>query len=649
MNKIFSDRVYSLGITILLIGIVAGIVFPDRFPTFQNLSQIFLNLSIDTIVAVGMMLLMISGAFDLSVGSVVAFSGCLAAYLMFFLQVPVPVALPAGLLASLLIGFINGYLIAYQGINPMIQTLAMMGIVRGLALVVSGAGIQGLPYWFNAISQSRLMGIQMPIWYMLLIVAVISYLATNTTFFKRFYFIGGNEKAAELSGIYVKKMKLFSFMFISVLAGFAGILLASRLGAALPTSGRGLELRVITAVILGGASLQGGTGKIQGALLGTLLMAFISNIMVIARISGYWQEIILGIILILAVWIDKLLQKGSIKSVFNKTTLILLFSFAMLGCELPQRAASESTQQADAEISQSIKNEEYVMVTTAVSMPMYVNHDQAAFLRWGKEMGVKVSILGPADWDVPAQINTIEEVIGTRPTGLLINGTDPALAGAINKAVEVGIPTVVYDSDIPNSRRHAFLGTNWYEIGQMQGKEMVKLTGGKGKIAYMGILGLSNMEDGFRGLLDVIKQYPEMEVVGKYDDKANVEEAAKITADIISAHPDLAGICGFDSNSGPGIALSVKEAGKIGKVKITTVDWEPEHLNLVKEGVIQLLAGQKRELFTWYGAQFLHDMAHKTNKLSKNDHKAGITSLPMSVNTGLIRITRENVGQFLKN
>jgi ABC-type sugar transport system substrate-binding protein len=287
------------------------------------------------------------------------------------------------------------------------------------------------------------------------------------------------------------------------------------------------------------------------------------------------------------------------------------------------------------------------MVTTAINMPMYVNHDQAAFKKWGEKMGVKVSILGPAEWDVPSQIETIEQVIATRPAGLLINGTDPGIAQAINKAVAAGIPTVVYDSDIPGSQRHAFLGTDWYQIGQMQGEEMVKLIGGKGKIAYMGILGLTNMEAGFQGLLDVIKKYPSIQVVGKYDDKANVETAAKITSDLLAAHPDLAGVCGFDSNSGPGIALAVKEAGKAGKVKVTTVDWEPEHLQLVQDGVIHMLAGQKRELFTWYGAQFLYDMVHSTNKLSSNDASIGLTNVPSTINTGLIKITKENVGQFL--
>jgi ribose transport system substrate-binding protein len=331
--------------------------------------------------------------------------------------------------------------------------------------------------------------------------------------------------------------------------------------------------------------------------------------------------------------------------------VMLFVTGSILGCELPPHQEDGNHSNialTTLENDKANPNEEYVMVTTAINMPMYVNHDQAAFLRWGKKMGVKVSILGPAEWDVPAQIETIEQVIASRPTGLLINGTDPGIAQAINKAVDVGIPTVVYDSDIRGSRRHAFLGTDWYEIGRMQGEEMVRLTGGKGKIAYMGILGLTNMEQGFQGLLDVLKKYPQMQVVGKYDDKSNVELAAKITSDLLAAHPDLAGLCGFDSNSGPGIALAVKEAGKAGKVKITTVDWEPEHLQLVKNGVIQMLAGQKRELFTWYGAQFLYDMAHSTNRLSGNDAKSGITNVPEAINTGLLRITRDNVDQFLK-
>lgn len=308
LQKIIENRIYLLMLFLGIVIVAGSLVFPENF------KQLLLNMSIDTIVAVGMMLLLISGAFDLSVGSVVAFAGCLTGLLMNVYGISIPFAIVCGLLGSMAIGAINGYLIAYKEINPMIQTLAMMGIVRGVALILSGTGVQNLPYWFNAIGQSKLLGVQMPIWYMIITVAFFSFLLNKTSLFRQYYYIGGNERAADLSGIRVKRMKMVMFILSAVLAGFAGILLSSRLGAALPTMGRGLELRVITAAILGGASLSGGHGKIFGAFLGTLFMAIVANLMIISRVSGYWQEIILGIILICTLWLDKALQVR-----YNKT------------------------------------------------------------------------------------------------------------------------------------------------------------------------------------------------------------------------------------------------------------------------------------------------------------------------------------------
>lgn len=335
---------------------------------------------------------------------------------------------------------------------------------------------------------------------------------------------------------------------------------------------------------------------------------------------------------------------------FVALSVILLF----LACEPPPRLGSATgaaitTVDKFITSDQVLTNEEYVMVTTSINLPLYVNHDQKAFKKWGEKMGVVTSVLGPSEWDVPSQIATIEQVIPGKPAGLLINGTDPGIAQVIKKAVEAGIPTVVYDSEIRNSNRHSFIGSDWYEMGRLQGERMVKLIGGKGKVACMGILGMENMEAGFKGFQDAFKKYPGIEFLGKYDDKANVETAAKITADLLSAHPDLAGLGGFDSNSGPGMALSVKEANKAGRVRITTVDAEPEHLRLVKEGVIDYLVGQKRELFTWLGAQFLFDMRHKTLPLSANDARAGLIPVPATVITGSIEIDKSNVDLFLQN
>ena len=309
LSVISRDRVFTLTTGILLLCVMMFIVYPSKFGTIANFSQLLLNLSIDTIVAVGMMILMIGGMFDLSVGSIVAFSGGLAGYLMYYQDVHFFLAILAGLGGSLIIGVVNGLLIAKAGVNPMIQTLAMMGIVHGVVLMLSGAGIQNFPYLFSVIGQSKLMGLQAPVWYMLGIVGAFIFLVRYTNFFRRYYFIGGNERAERLSGIPVGKMKIFAFVLSALLAGVAGILLSSRLGAALSTSGRGLELRVITAVILGGASLSGGQGRIAGAFLGALFMALVNNMLIIGRVSGYWQEIILGIVLIAAVGLDQWIQR----------------------------------------------------------------------------------------------------------------------------------------------------------------------------------------------------------------------------------------------------------------------------------------------------------------------------------------------------
>ena len=297
-------------ITLVLLCVIATVAFPGKFATSQNLSQILLNLSIDTIVAVGMMVLMIAGVFDLSVGSIVAFSGGLAGYLMYYHNTYFLLAVGVALAGSVLIGWLNGYLVAKIGINPLIQTLAMMGVVRGITLMLSGSGIQNFPYKFIFIGQSKFLGLQAPIWYMLVTLLIFSFLMNNSAFFRQYYFLGSNEKAAFLSGMRVDRLKIWVFVLSAFLAGLAGILLTSRLDAALSTSGKGLELRVITAVILGGASLQGGQGKIWGAFLGAAFMGVINNILIISRVSGYWQEVILGLILIIAVGADSMVSRG---------------------------------------------------------------------------------------------------------------------------------------------------------------------------------------------------------------------------------------------------------------------------------------------------------------------------------------------------
>jgi ribose transport system permease protein len=281
----------------------------NAFATLLNVKSIILNMSTYAIVAIGMMLLLISGVFDLSVGSVFGFSGAVAGSLMYYYGVNTWFAVFVAILGCLGIGAFNGTLIARVGVNPLIVTLGMMGLVRGLDYLVAGTGIFELPRAFFKIADNTILGLRIPIWYMVLIAVVFSFLVSKTIFFRKYYYIGVNQRAAALTGINVVKMRIFSFMISSGLAGIAGIIMTSRLEIAMSTLGVGLEFRVITACVLGGASLSGGKGSVLDAIMGTLFMAIVSNLMIVAKIHVYWQNIVTGLIFLIAVTVDAMLNK----------------------------------------------------------------------------------------------------------------------------------------------------------------------------------------------------------------------------------------------------------------------------------------------------------------------------------------------------
>ncbi len=292
--------------------------------------------------------------------------------------------------------------------------------------------------------------------------------------------------------------------------------------------------------------------------------------------------------------------------------------------------------------------EEYVWISCISGQPMFVNHDHKALKQFAKDVGVKVTIEGPKDYDIAEQAAVIRQVIRRKPAGIMILGMERGLISAVNEAVEAGIPTITVDADIVDSKRLAHVGSNWYNIGVKQAEAMVKLVGGKGKVAIMGIGNADNMQEGFNGFKSVIKDYPDIICLGEYDDMASVEEAKRITEELLATHPDIAGIAGFDVNSGPGIGAAIKQANMVGNVKVTCVDIEPEQLQLCKEGVVQKIIGQKRELFTYYGARLLYDYNHSKLTISGNDRKNNISLIPYTVDTGLIEVGQNNVDDFLK-
>jgi ribose transport system permease protein len=186
----------------------------------------------------------------------------------------------------------------------------MQGILRGVAQLVASAGVANLPEGFKPFGQTVFLALQSPFWVMLVVVLAAWFAMTRTRFFRQFYYVGSNPRAATLSGIKVERVVLAGFILMGTLAGLAGTLLASRLSNAVVLAGIGTELRAITAAILGGASLAGGAGTIPGAFLGVLFMSLIQNMLIIARVPVFWQSIVVGVVLLFAIGIDQIGRRG---------------------------------------------------------------------------------------------------------------------------------------------------------------------------------------------------------------------------------------------------------------------------------------------------------------------------------------------------
>ena len=315
LEKITDFREFMIFYIIVLGAIGMAYAVPE-FLAGQNLSAILLALSDQGIIAIGMTLLLVSGGFDLSVGSVVALSGAVTAIWLND-GMPVPLCIFMGLGVGILIGLINGLVIAEVGINPFITTLGMMSLARGMLMVVTdGQNISSLPESFTVIGQGSVLGIQYPILISIALVILGDFLLRRSRFFRQNYYIGGNERAAVLSGIHVKRMKIFNYVLTGFLAALAGIIITARLGSASTTAGKGLELRVISAVIIGGASLKGGVGTIAGSFLGALLLSIIVSSINLLGVDLNWIDFVLGATLLLAVMADTyaVKNKNSVKS-----------------------------------------------------------------------------------------------------------------------------------------------------------------------------------------------------------------------------------------------------------------------------------------------------------------------------------------------
>lgn len=298
-------------VLVIVVLLVIFTLTTDHFLTAANIQNILRQIAITAIVAVGMTMVILIGGIDLSVGSVVLFSAAAMNSLIFNQILPTGPAVVAGLMAAALVGLVNGLLIEKAKVSPVVVTLGTMVAVRGLGqmiLWINNSWLWVREPFFQYIKTQSWLYIPVPAVIMLVIYLIASLIMKQTRFGRYIYAIGGNQRAAELTGVLVTRIKILVYTVSGLCAGIAGILMSARLSAISPGVGQGLEFDAITAVILGGTSLSGGVGRVEKTILGAIIVGMILNYMTIKGISAHYQRAVTGFIILAAALLDRLSQ-----------------------------------------------------------------------------------------------------------------------------------------------------------------------------------------------------------------------------------------------------------------------------------------------------------------------------------------------------
>ena len=631
----------------------------NRFLTGSNLQALLLSVSLDGLMAIGQTLVIIGGGFDLSVGSAFAFGGMLAGIAVGS-GYGTGAAVAFGLIGGAFIGALNGVLITRLRVNPLVTTLGTMSFFRSVVLVLTqGNPVTGFTPGFRDLGEGAVFGIFYPI--VALIVAMIAgdLLLRNMALLRELYYAGGNEDAARLSGIRVERVRTLAYIITGVLSAMAGIFAAAKTGSASPVAGMGAELRVIAAVVIGGASLAGGQGTILGTFLGLLLTGLIANGLGFVRVSYYAEGMVSGTLLVAAVMLDQLrgergqrvwrwLTVTENKPMERKLNVVMGAAVLVLLGALLWPGPGSGDSAGGAPGTAAGPREEYIFIGVSVSNPYWYDARLGLEAK-GAQLGVNTDFRGPAGNDPNQQVIEMERAIARKPAGILIAPASEALHPVIDRAVESGIPVICIDTDAKGSKRVGYVGTGNYNAGFQAGTVLGEILGGKGKVALLSVPGQSNLEARVRGYRDALAKHSGIQIVKIGNDLGLPTEAEKVSRAILQAYPDLAAFGACDAAGGEGAAVAVKELKLAGKVKIVAMDRNDATLALIDEGIIHTSLAQRTYTMTFMGLTLLYDLVHNRMQMTSDWRKTGVLPFPEEIDTGVVPVTKQNVAAFKRN
>lgn len=325
----------------------------------------------------------------------------------------------------------------------------------------------------------------------------------------------------------------------------------------------------------------------------------------------------------------------------KKLSLIALAAalVALSACA-PKAGPAQAAAPADSRSDQL-----YVEVSALGNLDYFYDHKMGMEMV-GKELGVRTEYVGPAEYDMNAMVAAFEQAIAKKPAGIVVVGFEPSLNSIVDKAVDMGIPVVTVDADLPGSKRMAFVGTGNFNAGVVGGNKLADLIGKKGKVAIMLKPGQSNLEERVAGYKQALSQYKDIKIVQLVDTQSDPVVAAQAAAALLQKYPDLAGIACVEAAGGSGAATAVREAGKASTVKIIAMDRGAEVLSAIEEGVISASVAQQTALMPYYATAILYNYVNSKVAITSDNKAAKVSGIPVVVDTGAIVVDKDNVKFF---
>jgi ribose transport system permease protein len=576
-------------LTALIVLVIAMSALSGDFLTTDNLLNVGVQAAVTAILAFGVTFVIVSAGIDLSVGSVAALSATVLAWSATSAGVPVFLAVLLAIATGIVCGLVNGVLISYGKLPPFIATLAMLSVARGLSLVISEGSPIAFPDSVSHLGDTLGGWLPVPVLVMVVMGLIAAFVLGRTYIGRSMYAIGGNEEAARLSGLRVKKQKLAIYAFSGVFAAVAGVVLAARLSSAQPQAADGYELDAIAAVVIGGASLAGGTGKASGTLIGALILAVLRNGLNLLNVSAFWQQVVIGVVIALAVLLDTARRKAGVNPVAGgvrgkqATTYALaaVVTVAIVGATSFLHNGSSSTAAPKMGLSLSTLNN-----------PFFVQIRAGAQAE-AKRLGIDLTVTD-AQNDASQQANQLQNFTSSNLGAIIVNPVDSdAASNSVKAADQADIPVIAVDRTVNNARTDTLVASDNVAGGELAAKTIADKLGGKGKIVILqGQAGTSAARERAAGFAEGLKAYPGIDVVAQQPADFDRTKGLDVMSNLLQAHPDVQGVIAANDEMALG---AIKALGSKAGTSVSVVgfDGTPDGLKAVEGGTLYASVAQQ--------------------------------------------------------